>query len=118
MSGFIVSLLTGLAVLLAAVLNLVPKAVLLGIFLYMGVSATAGIHLLERAILMLMPVKHHPNVPYVKKVSTVLHVLLSRHQPLFRHLRNIANSFLTRQKLTPFLPSNDFLYIFNTFQCF
>lgn len=69
MSGFIVSLLTGLAVLLAAVLNLVPKPVLFGVFLYMGISATAGIHLLERAVLMLMPVKHHPNVPYVKKVS-------------------------------------------------
>ena len=64
-----VSLLIGLSVLLGAVLNMVPKAVLFGIFLYMGVSSTAGIQFLERLILMLMPVKHHPNVPYVKKVS-------------------------------------------------
>lgn len=77
-SGFIVSLLIGLAVLLAAVLNLVPKAVLLGVFLYMGISATTGIHLLERTVLMLMPVKHHPNVPYVKKVRTwKMHIFTS-----------------------------------------
>ncbi|KAK3861175.1 hypothetical protein Pcinc_032826, partial [Petrolisthes cinctipes] len=47
-----------------------PKAVLYGIFLYMGVSSTAGIQFQERFILVLMPVKHHPNVPYVKKVRT------------------------------------------------
>lgn len=70
MSGLLVSVLIGLAVLLGAVLNLVPKAVLLGVFLYMGISATAGIQLLERVVLMLMPVKHHPNVAYVKKVRT------------------------------------------------
>lgn len=69
MSAFIVSVLIGLSVLLGAVLNMVPKAVLFGIFLYMGVSSTAGIQFLERLILVLMPVKHHPNVPYVKKVS-------------------------------------------------
>ncbi|KAK7074383.1 Anion exchange protein 3 [Halocaridina rubra] len=69
-SGIIVSLLVGLAVFLTAALNLVPKAVLLGIFLYMGVSATAGIQFIERLFLVLMPVKHHPNVAYVKKVRT------------------------------------------------
>lgn len=69
-SGFIVSLLVGLAVFLTAALNLVPKAVLLGVFLYMGISATAGIQFVERSMLFLMPVKHHPNVPYVKKVRT------------------------------------------------
>lgn len=70
MSAFVVSVLIGLSVLLSAVLNLVPKAVLFGIFLYMGVSSTAGIQFLERLFLVLMPVKHHPNVPYVKKVRT------------------------------------------------
>lgn len=70
LSAIVVSLLIGLSVLLGAVLNLVPKAVLFGIFLYMGVSSTAGIQFLERLILVLMPVKHHPNSPYVKKVRT------------------------------------------------
>ncbi|KAK3876680.1 hypothetical protein Pcinc_002217 [Petrolisthes cinctipes] len=70
LSAIVVSILIGLSVLLGSVLNLVPKAVLYGIFLYMGVSSTAGIQFLERFILVLMPVKHHPNVPYVKKVRT------------------------------------------------
>ena len=68
MSGLVVSVLIGLSVMLYAILNIVPTSVLLGIFLYMGVSATAGIQLLERFALIFMPVKHHPNVPYVKKV--------------------------------------------------
>lgn len=70
LSAFVVSVMIGLSVLLAAVLNMVPKAVLFGIFLYMGLSSTAGIQFLERLVLFLMPVKHHPNVPYVKKVRT------------------------------------------------
>lgn len=69
LSGFAVSLLIGLAVMLYAVLNLVPNAVLYGIFLYMGVSATAGIQLLERVVLFFMPVKHHPDEAYVKGVG-------------------------------------------------
>ena len=69
-SSFIVMTLVGLSVFLAPALTLVPKAVLFGIFLYMGVSAMAGIQFLDRLILVFMPVKHHPNVPYVKKVKT------------------------------------------------
>ncbi|XP_071552429.1 anion exchange protein 2-like isoform X2 [Panulirus ornatus] len=71
LSAFFVSVMVGLAVLLASVLNMVPKSVLFGIFLYMGVSSTAGIQFIERLILVLMPVKHHPAVPYVKKVRTL-----------------------------------------------
>ncbi|XP_076031452.1 band 3 anion transport protein-like isoform X2 [Oratosquilla oratoria] len=70
LSALVVSVLIGLSVFLTAVLNLVPKAVLFGIFLYMGVSSTAGIQFLERIFLFFMPVKHHPSVPYVKKVRT------------------------------------------------
>lgn len=69
-SAILVSLMVGLSVLLTPVLNLVPKPVLFGIFLYMGISSTAGIQFLERMFLFLMPVKHHPNVPYVKKLGT------------------------------------------------
>ena len=61
-----------MAVFLAPALTLVPKSVLFGIFLYMGVSAMAGIQFLDRVILVFMPVKHHPNVPYVKKVKIFL----------------------------------------------
>ncbi|XP_064098024.1 anion exchange protein 3-like isoform X2 [Macrobrachium nipponense] len=69
-SGFTVALLVGMGVFLTAVLNLVPKAVLLGVFLYMGISAAAAIQFVQRTVLFLMPVKHHPNVAYVKKVRT------------------------------------------------
>ncbi|XP_045584417.1 LOW QUALITY PROTEIN: anion exchange protein 2 [Procambarus clarkii] len=70
-SSLVVSILVGLAVLLSDALNLVPKAVLFGVFLYMGIASTAGIHFLERTVLMFMPVKYHPDMPYVKKVRTL-----------------------------------------------
>ncbi|XP_045585982.2 LOW QUALITY PROTEIN: band 3 anion transport protein-like [Procambarus clarkii] len=71
LSGLAVAILVGLAVLFPDVVNLVPKAVLLGVFLYMGIAATAGIHFLERLVLIFMPVKYHPDTPFVKKVRTV-----------------------------------------------
>jgi len=69
-SALFVSVCIGLSIFLAPVLTLVPNAVLYGVFLYMGISATAGIQFLERCILFLVPIKHHPKVPFVTKVST------------------------------------------------
>ena len=66
-----VSVLLGLSVLLAPLLKLVPFAVLFGVFLYMGVSSINGIQLFDRLSLLLMPVKHHPSVSYVRKVSGI-----------------------------------------------
>lgn len=63
------SVLVGLSVLAARWLRLVPMAVLFGVFLYMGISALATIQLWERAVLLLKPVKHHPQRPYVRRVS-------------------------------------------------
>lgn len=51
-------------------LRRIPLAVLFGIFLYMGVTSLNGIQFYERLHLLLMPPKHHPDVPYVKKVSS------------------------------------------------
>ena len=59
----------GVSVLLGPVLRQVPLAVLFGIFLYMGVASMSGIQLLERVELLFMPVKHHPDVIYVRNVS-------------------------------------------------
>lgn len=70
LSAFVVSALVGLSIFLSTLLNLVPNSVLYGVFLYMGISATAGIQFLERMILFIVPVKHHPNMPFVKSVST------------------------------------------------
>ena len=68
-SGFMVSVILGLSVLLSPLLQHVPYAVLFGVFLYMGVSSMNGVQLFDRIHLFLMPVKHHPQVSYVKRVS-------------------------------------------------
>ena len=70
LSATLVSILIGVSVLLAPILKLVPFAVLFGVFLYMGVSGMNGVQFFDRLTLMLMPVKHHPNVSYVKVVKT------------------------------------------------
>ena len=51
------------------VLRNVPLAVLFGVFLYMGIASMTGIQMLERIKLLFMPVKHHPDVGYVRRVS-------------------------------------------------
>ena len=40
-----------------------------GVFLYMGVSSIGGIQFFDRVFLLITPVKHHPNVSYVRRVS-------------------------------------------------
>ena len=60
----------GVSVLLGPVLRHIPLAVLFGVFLYMGVASMSGVQLFERVEIMFMPRKHHPNVGYVKKVSS------------------------------------------------
>ncbi|XP_028930328.1 band 3 anion transport protein isoform X2 [Ornithorhynchus anatinus] len=69
-SGLLVSLLIGLSILMEPVLKQIPLAVLFGIFLYMGVTSLSGIQLFDRILLLLKPSKHHPDVPYVKRVKT------------------------------------------------
>ncbi|XP_041987043.1 anion exchange protein 3 isoform X2 [Aricia agestis] len=71
LTGLLVALLCGISVLAAGWLRLVPMAVLFGVFLYMGISALGGIQFWDRCILLLKPVKHHPQVPYVRRVPTL-----------------------------------------------
>jgi solute carrier family 4 anion exchanger 2 len=75
-----VSLLLGLSILMAPILKLVPFAVLFGVFLYMGVSGMNGVQFFDRLILFVKPVKHHPNVSYVKRVTTWRMVLFTIFQ--------------------------------------
>ncbi|XP_044734165.1 anion exchange protein 3 isoform X2 [Chrysoperla carnea] len=70
LSAFIVAVLIGVSVLMSPLLRLVPMSVLFGVFLYMGVSSTNGIQFFERMQLFFMPVKHHPNAAYVRRVPT------------------------------------------------
>ncbi|KAA0201935.1 hypothetical protein HAZT_HAZT004764, partial [Hyalella azteca] len=71
LSAFAVSVMVGLAILLSDVLNLIPNAVLYGVFMYMGISAITSIQFFQRCILFFVPVKHHPkDMPFVTDVST------------------------------------------------
>ncbi|NXD18518.1 B3A2 protein, partial [Nothocercus nigrocapillus] len=67
-TGLLVAVLVGLSIVIGDLLRQIPLAVLFGIFLYMGVTSLNGIQFYERLQLLLMPPKHHPDVPYVKKV--------------------------------------------------
>ncbi|POI20507.1 hypothetical protein CIB84_015746, partial [Bambusicola thoracicus] len=66
-TGLLVAVLVGLSIVIGELLRQIPLAVLFGIFLYMGVTSLNGIQFYERLQLLLMPPKHHPDVPYVKK---------------------------------------------------
>ncbi|XP_015264111.1 PREDICTED: anion exchange protein 2 [Gekko japonicus] len=77
-TGLLVAVLVGLSIVIGDLLRKIPLAVLFGIFLYMGVTSLNGIQFYERLHLLLMPPKHHPDVPYVKKVRTLrMHLFTS-----------------------------------------
>uniref|UniRef100_A0A8C4XDS2 Anion exchange protein 3 n=1 Tax=Erpetoichthys calabaricus TaxID=27687 RepID=A0A8C4XDS2_ERPCA len=69
-TGMMVSVLVGCSMVMTDVLQLIPLAVLFGIFLYMGITSLSGIQLYERLLLMFTPSKHHPDHIYVTKVKT------------------------------------------------
>lgn len=71
MSALIVAILVGISVLMSPLLRLVPMAVLFGVFLYMGVSSTNGIQFFDRLKLFFVPVKHHSQATYVRRVSVI-----------------------------------------------
>ncbi|XP_039286283.1 anion exchange protein 2 isoform X2 [Nilaparvata lugens] len=69
-SALLVSVLVGLSVTMAPLLRLVPMAVLFGVFLYMGISSINGIQFFERCRLFFVPVKHHTDAAYCRRVPT------------------------------------------------
>lgn len=69
-SALLVAVLIGVSVLMAPLLRRVPMSVLLGVFLYMGISSTNGVQLFDRMKLFFMPVKHHGTANYVRRVQT------------------------------------------------
>ena len=69
LSNLLVAILLGLSVAMSSVMKLIPVAVVFGVFMYMGVSSMTGVQMLERVVLFLKPVKHHPDENYVKRVS-------------------------------------------------
>lgn len=69
-SSLLVAILVGVSVLMAPLLRRIPMSVLLGVFLYMGISSTNGVQLFDRVKLFFMPVKHHGTANYVRRVQT------------------------------------------------
>ncbi|XP_052869974.1 LOW QUALITY PROTEIN: anion exchange protein 3 [Anopheles cruzii] len=94
-SGFLVSLLVGLSVTMAPILRLIPISVLFGVFLYMGIASMSGVQLFERIRLYLVPVKHYPQVPFVRRVPT-----WKMH--LFTTVQVLALALLWTVKSSPF----------------
>ena len=58
----------GLSVFMAPLLTLIPMPVLYGVFLYMGVASLNGLQFFDRMLLILMPKKYQPDVPYLRRV--------------------------------------------------
>ncbi|NXN45834.1 S4A4 protein, partial [Rhinoptilus africanus] len=65
LTGLAVFVLMGVSVFMAPVLKHIPMPVLYGVFLHMGVVALNSIQLTDRVRLLLMPAKHHPELPYL-----------------------------------------------------
>ncbi|KAI7803691.1 Solute carrier family 4 [Triplophysa rosa] len=70
-SGILVSVMIGVSILMEPVLKMIPMTALFGIFLYMGITSLSGIQLWDRMLLLIMPRKHHPAVPFVNRVPTM-----------------------------------------------
>ncbi|XP_077068316.1 solute carrier family 4 member 1a (Diego blood group) [Siphateles boraxobius] len=70
-SGILVAVMVGVSILMEPVLKMIPMTALFGIFLYMGITSLSGIQLWDRILLLIMPKKHHPPVPFVTRVQTM-----------------------------------------------
>ncbi|XP_048584752.1 sodium-driven chloride bicarbonate exchanger isoform X2 [Nematostella vectensis] len=68
-TGFIIFLLIGLSVLMTPILKHIPMPVLYGLFLYMGFSALKGLQFFERLKIVFMPVKHQPDLMYLRLIQ-------------------------------------------------
>ncbi|KHJ45498.1 anion exchange protein [Trichuris suis] len=67
-TGILVFLFIGLSVLMTSVLRHIPMPVLYGVFLYMGVSSLAGVQMVDRLLLLFMPMKYQPDYIYLRHV--------------------------------------------------
>lgn len=61
----------GVSILMEPILKMIPMTALFGIFLYMGITSLSGIQLWDRMLLLIMPKKHHPTVPFVTRVRFI-----------------------------------------------
>ena len=85
-SFLMVSIILGCSVFLSSFLKLVPLSAMFGVFLYMGVTSIDGIQMFNRFFLFFKPVKHHPSVSYVRRVSIKLDISLQNQSIMKIHL--------------------------------
>ena len=71
------------------VLEIIPTSVLLGVFYYLAYASLKGVQLSTRTKLLITPVKHHPKVPYVTKVTTATCIHVHVELTSFFLLRSI-----------------------------
>merc|ERR1712187_542932 len=70
MGNFLIHVLIGLSLVLASILKFVPKPVLLGVFLFMGVSSLNGNELFERiGLWFIWDESKYPQYPYIKTLQ-------------------------------------------------
>jgi len=70
-SNLVIHIMIMMSLIIAPVLSLVPKAVLFGVFLFMGVGSMAGNQLFDRlALLFIWDSTKFPKYAYVKQVNT------------------------------------------------
>ena len=60
---------SGLSILLAPIIILIPIPIFFGVLLHLGILSLSGPQMVERFVMMFMPRKHHPDVGYVRKVG-------------------------------------------------
>lgn len=100
-TNILIHVLSGLSILLAPGLHLIPIPVFFGVLLYLGVCSMYGLQMMDRFIMLFMPSKHHPDVGYVRKVRTSkIHI--------FTVIQTLSLAFLVAVKLTDLAPSFPF----------
>ncbi len=74
-TGLVIHLMVALSLLFLSVLQLIPMAVLYGLFLYMGVVSMRGNQFFERLSLWVMDSQLYPSTHYIRKVPMgVIHL--------------------------------------------
>ncbi|KAK7500834.1 hypothetical protein BaRGS_00008078 [Batillaria attramentaria] len=67
-TNFLMGVLSAAAVFITNILQVIPMPVLYGVFFYMGYSALRGMQLIDRILLVFMPVKYQPDHIYLRHV--------------------------------------------------
>jgi len=70
LTGLFAHLLVGVSLLFLKLLKMIPQPLLLGIFLFIGLSSMPGIHFWNRILLLLKQPSMYPDTPFTKYVET------------------------------------------------